>query len=169
MRAILRIIDAINNGVGSAARWLCPALVLLITLEVIRRFVFNAPSMWAFETAMMVGATLYAFGWAYVHRHRAHVRVDVFYAHLPRRMQALIDVLGNIFLFFPFIIMFTIAAVNKAQFAWVVNEKMEETVWYPPFFPLRTAIAIACILLLLQGTANFIRDFHFLIRNRPYD
>jgi TRAP-type mannitol/chloroaromatic compound transport system permease small subunit len=169
MRKVLRIIDTVNNGVGSAVRWLCPALVLLIALEVTRRFVFNAPSMWAFETAMMIGATIYAFGWAYVHRHRAHVRVDVFYAHLPRRLQALVDVLGNLFIFFPFIIMFTIAAIDKAQYAWAVNEKMEETVWYPPFAPLRTLVAIALILLLFQGAANFIRDFHFLIRNKPYD
>lgn len=169
MRKVLRIIDTINDSVGSAARWLCPALVLLITLEVTRRFVFNAPSMWAFETAMMIGATLYVFGWTYVHRHRAHVRVDVFYSHLPRRLQALVDVLGNLFIFFPFIIMFTIAAIDKAQYAWAVNEKMEETVWYPPFAPLRTLVAIALILLVFQGAANFIRDFHFLIRNRPYD
>lgn len=118
---------------------------------------------------MMIGATIYVFGWAYVHRHRAHVRVDVFYTHLPRRLQALIDVLGNLFIFFPFIIMLTIAAVDKAQYAWAVNEKMEETVWYPPFFPLRALVAIALILLLFQGAANFIRDFHFLIRNKPYD
>ena len=169
MRSILRTIDNINDRVGSVARWLCPALVLLITLEVTRRFVFNSPSMWAFETAMMVGATLYVFGWAYVHRHRAHVRVDVFYAHLPRRLQALVDVMGNIFLFFPFIIMFTLAAVNKAKYAWAVNERMEETVWYPPFAPLRTVIAIALILLVLQGAANFYRDFYVLIRNKPYD
>ena len=169
MRKVLQIIDTINNGVGSAARWLCPALVLLIALEVTRRFVFNSPSMWAFETAMMIGATIYAFGWAYVHRHRAHVRVDVFYAHLPRRLQALVDVLGNIFFFFPFIIIFTIAAVDKAQYSWAVNEKMEETVWYPPLAPLRMVIAIALILFLFQGAANFIRDFHFLIRNEPYD
>ncbi len=169
MKAILRTIDAINDGVGKVARWLCPALVLLITLEVTRRFVFNAPSMWAFETAMMLGATIYVFGWAYVHRHRAHVRVDVFYVRLPRRMRALIDVLGNIFIFFPFIVMFTIAAIDRTQYAWAVNEKMEETVWYPPLAPLRTVIAIALILLLFQGAANFIRDLHLLIKNKPYD
>ena len=169
MRKVVRTIDAISSGVGSAARWLCPALVLLITLEVTRRFVFNAPSMWAFQTSMMIGATIYFVGWAYVHRYRAHIRVDVFYAHLPRRVQALIDVLGNIFVFFPFIIMFTIAAVDKAQYSWAVNEKMEQTAWFPPFAPLRTVIAIALILLVLQGAANFIRDFYLLIRNKPYD
>jgi len=169
MKAILRIIDTISNSVGSAARWLCPALVLLITLEVTRRFVFNAPSMWAFESAMMMGAAIYTIAWVYVHRHRAHVRVDVFYAHLPRRVRALVDVLGNIFIFFPFIVMLTIAAVDKAQYAWAVNERMEETVWYPPLAPLRTLIAIALILLVFQGAANFIRDFHFLVRNKPYD
>ncbi len=169
MKAILRIIDTINNGVGSAAHWLCTALVLLITLEVIRRFVFNSPSMWAFESAMMMGAAIYTLAWSYVHLHRGHVKVDIFYIHLPRRVQALIDVLGNIFFFFPFIIIFTIAAVDKAQYSWAVNERMEETVWYPPLGPLRTVIAIALILFLFQGAANFVRDFYVLIRNRPYD
>ena len=84
-------------------------------------------------------------------------------------MKALIDVLGNIFVFFPFVIMFTLAAVNKTIYSWAVNEKMEETAWFPPFAPLRTVMAIALILLVLQGAANFIRDFYLLIRNKPYD
>jgi len=169
MRKILRTIDAINDRVGSAARWLCPALVLLITLEVFRRFAFNSPSMWAFESSMMIGAVIYVFGWAYVERYRAHIRVDVFYNRLSRRLQALIDVLGNLLLFFPYIIVFTYQAGKWTQYAWAVNEKMQETGWYPPFGPLRTVLAIGMVLLLFQGIANFIRDFYLLIRNKPYD
>jgi TRAP-type mannitol/chloroaromatic compound transport system permease small subunit len=169
MRKILRTIDAINDRVGGVARWLCPALVLLITLEVIRRFAFNSPSMWAFETSEMIGATIYVFGWAYVHRYRGHIRVDVFYARLSRRMQALIDVLGNIFLFFPYIMVLTYQAGRWTKYAWTINEKMQETGWYPPFGPLRTVLAIGMALFLLQGTANFIRDCYLLIRNKPYD
>jgi TRAP-type mannitol/chloroaromatic compound transport system permease small subunit len=169
MRKVFRTIDTINERMGSAARWLCPALVLLITLEVFRRFAFNSPSMWAFETSMMIGATIYVFGWAYVHRYRAHIRVDVFYNRLPRRMRALVDVLGNLFLFFPYIIVFTYQAGKWTKYAFEVNEKMQETGWYPPFAPLRTVLTIGMVLLLVQGIVNFIRDFYLLIRNKSYE
>ena len=169
MKKVFRTIETINEWAGSAARWLCPALVLLITMEVFRRFVFNDPSMWAFETSMMIGATIYVFGWAYVERYRAHIRVDVFYNLLSRRMRALIDVLGNLFLFFPYVIVFTYQAGKWTKYAFEINEKMQETGWYPPFSPLRTVLTIGMVLLLLQGIINFIRDFYLLIRNRAYE
>lgn len=169
MRTIIRAIDFTSEWAGRAVRWLCVALVLVITQEVFMRFVLNNPSMWVLETSMMLGATVYVFGWSYVHRHRAHIRVDVFYVRLPPRGQAIVDIIGQLLLFFPLFIVFTYGALDWAKEAWVTNERMVKTYWYPPFAPLRTLIALASILLLLQGAANFFRDFYLLIRNKPYD
>ena len=133
------------------------------------RFVLNNPSMWVLETSMMLGATIYVLGWSYVHRHRGHIRVDVFYMHLPPRGQAVVDIIGQLLFFFPLFIVFTYSAFDWAGEAWAVNEKMVKTYWYPPFAPLRTLIALASVLLLFQGAANFFRDFYLLVRNRQYD
>lgn len=169
MKTILKIIDAVSYRTGKTLSWLSAVLVILITLEVTLRFVFNSPTMWGFETSMMVGTTIYVIGWSYVHQQKGHIRVDVIYVNLSRRAQAAIDVIGDLVAFFPVVIIFTYAAISGAVSAWKINEKMTYTLWYPPFGPLRTLVAIAAVLLLSQGLANFIRDLHLLIRNKPYD
>lgn len=118
---------------------------------------------------MMLGFTLYAIGWAFAHRHHSHVRVDIFYARMSPRGKAIIDVFGALLLFFPLTIVLAIAAVHWAQTAWLINEKMVWSSWYPPTAPIRIVLAIGLALLLLQGGAQFVRDLYILIRNRPYD
>ena len=169
MRIILRIIDTTSDWAGRSVRWLAVFLVLVMTTEVIMRYVFNNPTMWAFETSIMLGATIYAIAWSYVYRHRANVRVDVIYTHLSPRVKGIIDVVGTLFLFFPLIVILTDASITNAWEAWVNKERLEQTFWYPPSGPLRTIVALGFILLALQGGANFFRDLYFVIRNKSYD
>ena len=115
----------------------------------------------------MLGATIYALGWSYVHRHGDHVRVDVLYQRLPRRGKAAIDVAGALLLFVPLMFLLVTLSVDWTWRAWATNEKMYETGWYPPAAPLRTMVAFGICLFALQGIAQFIRDLYFLIRNKP--
>ena len=149
--------------------WLATLLVALVSSEVIMRYVFNSPTMWNYETSMMVGGTLFAMGWAYALRHHSHVRVDVFYTRLAPRGRAVIDVLGALLLFFPLMAMFTSVSTAWAWQAWEIMEKSVETYWYPIIAPFRTMVAIGFMLITLQGIARFIRDFHLLVRNQAYD
>ena len=169
MRTILRVIDSTSEWVGKVARWFWVAVVLVMTCEVIMRYVFNSPTMWAYETSMMIGAVAYALAFCYTHKHRAHVRVDVLYMRLSPRGRAIIDVIGALLLFFPLIILLADMSIDFAWRAWVINEKSVETYWYPPIAPVRTVLAIGLSLFLLQGGAQFFRDSYLLIRNKPYD
>jgi len=169
MRAILRVIDSISEWTGKIARWFWVVVVLVMTYEVTMRYGFNAPTMWAYETSMMVGAATYALAFCYTHKHRAHVRVDVLYMRLSPRGRAIIDITGGLLLFFPLIIVLADMSVDVAWRAWLINEKSVETYWYPPIAPVRTVLAIGLILFLLQGGAQFFRDLYLLIRNKPYD
>jgi len=92
-----------SEWTGRSGRWLIVALMVLVTLEVVLRYVFTKPTLWGYEIHVMLAASSYALAFAYTHKLRAHVRVDMIYAHLPPRGQALIDFLGTLFLFFPFI------------------------------------------------------------------
>ena len=169
MRTIVRVIDAISEWTGKATRWLCVALVGVMTFEVIMRYVFNAPTIWAPETSMMLGATIFAVGWAYIHRHQAHVRVDVIYRLLSPRQRAIIDVVFTLLFLFPFVIILTYYAADKMWQSWAIGEKMIETYWYPPAGPLRTVVFLGFFFLALQSVAGFIRDLYLLVRNKPYD
>ena len=169
MRTALMIIDAICDRTGRIVCWLCPIFILVIANEVMMRFVFNKPTMWGYETSIILGASLCILAWSYAQRHQAHIRVTVFYSYLSPRWQAFIDVIGGLFLTLPLFIIFAYISVKWAVYAWVVNERMTETYWHPPFGPLRTVVAVGALLMLLQSVANFIRDIYKLIRNEPYD
>jgi TRAP-type mannitol/chloroaromatic compound transport system permease small subunit len=169
MQALLRVIDAFSEWTGRIALWLATLLMLLVSLEVTLRYVFNHPTMWNYETALMVGGTLYALGWAYCHKYRLHIRVDIIYGRLSSRNKAIFDVIGNLLFFFPISFALAYAATFAAIHSWTVHEVSLETYWYPPLWPFRAAVMLGFILFALQGTANFIRDLHLLIGSRNHD
>jgi len=169
MRKIVHTIDSISEKIGRAGCWLSVALVLIVTYEVFMRYVFTKPSLWAYEVTVMLAASLYVLAFSYAHLHRAHVRVDMIYSHLPSRGRAIIDALGGLLLFFPFIFLLTYISWSWMWHAWATAEKMPITGWYPPAGPLRTVVFIGIAMFALQGIAHFIRDVYLLIKNQPYD
>lgn len=169
MKKVLRIIDSISDQTGRVIRWFCYALILVVVYDVTMRYVFNAPTMWAYETAIMIGGSIYVLSFAYTLRHRGHIRIDIFYARLSLRGKAIIDVLGTFFLFFPLLALVAIASYTWMWKAWVTGERSFETYWYPPLAPFRTVILIGYCLLAFQAVTQFIRDLYVLLRNRPYD
>jgi len=138
-----------------------------MAIAVIMRYVFGAATLWAYEVGLMLGATIYALAWTYVHRQGGHIRVDVFYHHLSPRRKAVIDVIGALVFFIPLMILMVALSVDWAWRAWEMNEKMYETGWYPPAAPLRTVVALGICLFALQGITQLFRDLYFLIRNKP--
>jgi len=169
MKRLLETVDSVSSWGGRTVRWLSAVLVLVMTFEVMMRYVFGSPTLWAFETAIMLGATVYVFGWSYSQLHHKHIRVDVFYLRFSPRGRALIDVLGMLFLAFPILVVMVINSVNYAVIAWANKERLDLSVWYPPTGPLRTVVALGFILLTLQCLAQFIRDARVLARGKPHD
>ena len=101
MRRVLKVIDNTNEQMGRVFRWGLVVLVLIVSYEVMARYVFGAPTRWSYETDMMLSGTVYALAWAYALRHKAHVRIDLFYSRLSPRGKAIIDVIGALIAFFP--------------------------------------------------------------------
>ena len=54
LRAVLRGIDAFSNWSGRIFSLLIFPLVLGITYEVIVRYAFNAPTIWAYDVSYML-------------------------------------------------------------------------------------------------------------------
>lgn len=162
----MRIIDFISDWTGKTVRWLTVALVMVLIYDVVMRYVFGAATIWAYETAVMVGATIYVMGWSYVHRHHGHVRVDVFYTHLSPRGKAIIDVICALLFLFPLLFVLIDTSVSYMLHSWAIGEVLAETFWYPPAAPFRTMIVVGLSLFALQSIVQFIRDLYPLIRNK---
>lgn len=169
MRKLVRFIDAISGYTGGFAKWLAFALILVVVYDVIMRYVFNAPPEWAYDSAIMLGGTIYVLAWAYTHRYRGHVRVDIIYANLSPRGKAIIDAAGTLFLLFPLLALLIEESFSFMWRAWKIGEIFRETYFYPPAAPFRTMVWIGFCLFTIQAIAQFIRDLYFAVKNKPYD
>ncbi len=169
MKYILKAIDNTTEWVAKGARWLIVVAILVIVIEVFMRYALNSPTLWAYEVSMMTGATLYAFGYSYAEKLKAHVRVDVFYHKYSPRKKAITDAVLGVIFFLPVIAVTIIGAWAWTLKSWSIGEKSVESFWYPPLSPLRTVIFIGWTLLVLQGLAGLYRNFYHWIKGRAYD
>ncbi len=170
MRTYLRVIDSVNEWIGQATKWLLLVLVAVVFLDIFARYVFNIGLAWSYETAQMLGASINALAWGYVRLHRSHIRIDVFYQKLSVKTRVWFDVIMTIVLFFPVFFVLLYTCMKWAIFAWINNESMIMSHWYPPAAPMRTIIVIGLILLFLQFVAETIRDIYFLkYGKRPHE
>jgi len=166
MKKIVNVIDSISEWVGRSVSWLCAAVVLIVSFEVTMRYLFNSPTVWAHETSIMIAATLYILGWAYTLKHRGHVRVDILYTLLSPRGKAIVDIAGTLIVLLPLFTVIILSCAHWTWRAWSTGEQMIYTAWFPPVAPIRTVILMGFCLFVLQGVANMIHDFYFVIRKR---
>ena len=169
MKYILKAIDNTTEWAAKGARWLIVVAILVIVIEVFMRYALNSPTLWAYEVSMMTGAALYAFGYSYAEKLKAHVRVDVFYHKYSPRKKAITDAVLGVAFFLPVIAVTLIGSWAWVLKSWSIGEKSVESFWYPPLSPLRTVIFIGWTLLILQGLAGLYRNFYHWIKGKAYD
>lgn len=169
VRSILKGIDAASEFAGSVGKWFAFLLVLVGSFDAISRHFFNAPTIWAYDTLCMAGGVIYLLGASYDYKHDAHTRVDIIYGSLPKRAQAVIDVVCSLVLFFPLMIIMFKLSVTWAIKAWKGGEVMFMSFWYPPAAPYRTLFALGLLLMILQAVARFTRDLYFVIKGETID
>lgn len=166
VRKMVQSVFSLSEATGQIIKYLVMALVAVLFFEVTSRYLFNAPTTWALETSKMLLGVIGAGGWAYTHKLGGHVRVDVIYTMIPRRGQALIDVVMSLLMLFPLVAVLIGVGTKWAIRAWQTGEKMIESSWLPPAAPFRTALLIGFILFGLQCLAQFTCDLYYLIKKR---
>ena len=157
MQHFLFFIDGISAWVGKTFSWLILVLTLITSYDVLMRYLFKAPTRWAFDASYMLYGTLFMMGGAYTLSRNGHVRGDMIYRNLPPRVQATLDLVLYIVFFFPGVIALVWAGYHFAAFSWAIGERSMNSPGGPPIYPLKTVIPVAAFFLLLQGVAETIR------------
>jgi TRAP-type mannitol/chloroaromatic compound transport system permease small subunit len=150
-------IDRFSIWSGNIIRWLAVILTVVVLYEVVARYLFNAPTIWAFDTAMMVFSVMFLFGAAYVLQIKAHIKVDVIQNMLPPRVQLILDLIYYIVFFFPFLCVMVVFGSKIAISMTIAGEISNTSQWLEPIWPWRWVIPVGFFLLLLQAVAEFIR------------
>ena len=87
MKTLHSVIDRISTLLGRVAEVVVVLLIASMLYEVVARYVFGAPTLWAFDIAYMSTGALFVLGAAQALRQDAHVRIDVLSSRFPPRVR----------------------------------------------------------------------------------
>ncbi len=169
MRKVLRIIDSINETIGSLSSWLVIVMVIVILYEVIARYVFNSPTTWAFGSMRLIGGAVIVIGWAYAQLHNLHIKVDIFYTHFSARKKALVDILGSILFFFPLLGAFTYIVILRELEVLMKGQLLTSSFWCSPSSLYGVVLMLGLCLTCLQFAAQLARDINTLAEGSHHD
>src|SRR5512132_2974047 len=153
----IRFVDQISYWSGKAFSWLIVALTLVVSIEVFKRYILNAPTAWIYDFNNMLYGTLFMMCGAYTLAAAGHVRADFVYIYLKPRAQASLDLILYFLFFIPGILGLIYAGADYAADSWRIGEHSTVTAEGPPVYHFKTVIPIAGVLVMLQGLAEIVR------------
>jgi TRAP-type mannitol/chloroaromatic compound transport system permease small subunit len=153
-------VDRISRWAGRLACVLIVPMVLSLVYEVFARYLFTAPTIWAYDLTYMLYGTFFMLGAAYTLERQGHIRTDILYANWSVRRQGWTDAVCYLVLFFPG--MAALVWVGWEFFAksWAQGERVVTSPWMPVVYPFKLVIPLSAALLLLQGLSEFVKSVH---------
>jgi TRAP-type mannitol/chloroaromatic compound transport system permease small subunit len=149
-------VDALNEWMGRVWGTAILAVTFAVVYEVVVRTFFAQATTWANETTIYLSAMAYLICGGYALRHRRHVRIDVVYQMFSPATRKRLDLVT--FVFFAGYVGALVWV--GADMAWTSFQQSEGTgtPWNPRIWPVKMAIPVAAVLLLLQGVADQLRE-----------
>jgi TRAP-type mannitol/chloroaromatic compound transport system permease small subunit len=154
---VSRAIDAFVRACGMAIAWLILPMVLSLVWEVAARYLFNAPTTWAYDMTFMLYGTFFMLGSAWTLQRAGHIRTDTYYANWTRRTRARVDLACYLVFFFPAMAIFAWLGAEYFWKSFQQNERIVTSPWLPIVWPFKFVIPAAAVLLLLQGVSECLK------------
>jgi TRAP-type mannitol/chloroaromatic compound transport system permease small subunit len=154
------LFDRISNITGEATSWLTLAMVILTSIIVVMRYVFDAGLIWMQESVTWMHAAVFMVGAAYTLLYEEHVRVDIFYRKMSERSRAVVDLIGVVLFLLPLCGLLALMAYDFAAAAWSIHETSREPGGLPyPMIPLLKSLVIVMpVAVALQGMSMLMRS-----------
>jgi TRAP-type mannitol/chloroaromatic compound transport system permease small subunit len=161
MKGFCRLIDAINKHIGETLKYAIILIVFTMSIEIVMRYVFNAPTVWAPELTQMIFGIYVVLAGGYVLLCGGHVNVDIFITTVSARNRIKLDIFTSIvfFIFSGVLVYFGFSLAHDSIAIW----ESSTSAWDPPIWPIKLMIPTGAVLLLLQGVSKLFKDILFLI------
>lgn len=80
----MALLDRLALALGRAASWCFAAIVVVMVWEVVARYGFHAPTIWAHEVSVGLASVGFVLGGAFCMAEGTHMRIDVLVSRRPR-------------------------------------------------------------------------------------
>lgn len=166
-KTAVRFLDGLSIGTAKCAMWLILFFVFVIILDVVLRYFFQTPTIWAREFVSLLFGPLWLLTGAYLLTTDEHVRMDLLFQRFSPRKKAIIDLIT----FTLFFLYFGVMVFYAWKDWWECYTMIEHSrsVWRPVLWPFKLGIPLGISLLLLAGVAKYIRDLYVAITGRDWN
>ncbi len=155
---ISALIDSFSEVTGKAVSWLTLVMVVLVTVDVLLRYMFHISFVAVQELEWHLFALVFLLGGGYTLRHNAHVRVDVIYQRLGRKARAWINIIGTIIFLFPGCFLMISTSIPFVQSSIALHEMSPDPGGLPGRYLIKMAIPLAFIFMAVQGLSLIIHS-----------
>ena len=154
----IRTLDAISIWSGKATAWLILPMAGSLVYEVVSRYVFDAPTIWAYDMTYMLYGVFFMLGAAFTLQRKGHIRTDSFYTNWSPRRQGAVDAFCYLVFFFPGLGVFAYVNWDFFLVSFGQSERVVSSPWMPVIYPVKGFMFLAVVLLLLQGASEFLKS-----------
>jgi TRAP-type C4-dicarboxylate transport system permease small subunit len=153
------VFDRLSLFMGRVTMLLIVSLVLVMFYEVIARYVFEAPTLWANELSLWMAGAIFLFSGLYAMQQRSHIRIYLLYDMMPRNVQRLCDTFSvSLIVGFAFIMLW--GSYNEARDKFLRWETFG-TAFDPPIpATIKPLLIVFICLVALQAVVNLICDWN---------
>ncbi|MEO1190545.1 MAG: TRAP transporter small permease [Pseudomonadota bacterium] len=152
----LPLVDRCSRVIGESMSYVYFLSVAIIGFEVVARYFFNAPTIWAHESVIALTALGFIFGGVYAMQRGAHVRIFVVVQLLPKHWQRRIEIFNQA-LICAYLCVFIYACWGVAERS-IQQWETSASAWNQPTPVLvKTALVVGGIAILIQSFAFLIR------------
>jgi len=166
LRSVLKSTAApATLGLAGAGVVALVAMMAIVTFDVILRYFFNDPTVWAGEVASFLTISVVFLGLGQNLRQGDHIRIDVFTNLLSPRMRLVLDVLAHAIAIVFSVVLFIGCWVRFDNF-WVRRITSDSPIMVPlwiPMLPVLVGAAVFCLAAL----SGFVVRFHALLSDDP--
>ena len=157
MQIFFKAVDRFSIFLSRISDVVTIALVVSMIYEVVARYLFSAPTIWAFDISYMATGTLFILGAANALREDAHVRIDFLAEKMPSVIRRGIEAIAFCLILLPIFAFLTSFAIRRAWRAFETAEVEMVSPWAPLMWPFYTLLAIGLLALTLQITVHGLR------------
>lgn len=162
MQLVVGFVEKISEYSGRVASWIVYAGIIMLTFEVVARYFFDSPTVWAHGYSQRLFGSYFVLIGAYTFVHNGHVRIDLITGRFNERWNNVFDVINCIFL-----LVWSGALLPASWKFFLQSYRIRETdnmVLAHPIYWVKGILFIGMVLIFIQGLSELIKKIIEIVR-----
>lgn len=157
---IVSLIDKTSGFFGKSVALLIFPMSYILVHEVISRYFFHAPTVWAGDISVILYGTFFMLASPLCLRDGIHIRTDFLYNRWSTKTKGFVDLFIYVIVYLPVHLVFLNISWHFFYKSFAQGERIVTSPWMPVIWPLKFALPLGIFLMLLQGISETIKSYY---------